>query len=138
MSKRIDPDTEIAIKQLLYVGKLSQRSIAKVTGINRGTVNSIARGKRKVQPVVPVVPDTESVFRGGPVSRCPCGSFSRINPLAGVCLACQVRRLPGHATPDTEADTLVTDLEDQDQLRYEAMRIKAKKRKLRGNRRLTG
>jgi transcriptional regulator with XRE-family HTH domain len=77
------------IKRLLSVGELSQREIALRTGVSRGTVGAVARGKR---------PDYEAARRkransftapAGPPVRCPgCGGMAQMP-----CLACHVRGL---------------------------------------------
>ena len=77
------------IKRLLGDGELSQRKIALRMGVSRGTVGSIASGKR---------PDYEArrrsrkdsfVAPAGPPVRCPgCGGMAQMP-----CLACHVRAL---------------------------------------------
>lgn len=77
------------IKQLLKVGNLSQRGIARRMGVSRGSVNAIALGKR---------PDPQTRRRegedglappSGPHVRCAtCGGMVQMP-----CLACRLRRL---------------------------------------------
>lgn len=76
------------IKRLLAKGELSQRAIARLTGISRGTVNAIAQGKRR-QPrcVKQADDDEEEDTPSGPPQRCPgCGGFVYMP-----CRLCKVR-----------------------------------------------
>lgn len=76
------------VELLLAEGKLSQRKIAKATGVSRGTVGAIASGRR---------PDYEERIRAraeelqplGPVERCQtCGGRVHMP-----CRLCRVRKL---------------------------------------------
>ncbi len=77
------------IRRLLDEGKLSQRKIALLMGVSRGTVSAIASGKR---------PDYEEIWRkrnggfvppSGPHVRCRgCGGKARMP-----CLVCHVRKI---------------------------------------------
>ncbi|MCR4413099.1 MAG: winged helix-turn-helix transcriptional regulator [Thermoguttaceae bacterium] len=95
----IAPSMVDEIRRLLSEGRLSQRAIARRTGISRGTVAAIASGRR---------PDYEARRRaagieytpprGKPV-RCPgCGGLVQMP-----CLACQLRQRNHHATRRSEA-----------------------------------
>ena len=65
-------DIVLDIKQKLATGKLSQRQIAKLTGISRATISAIARGRRP--DYEPRVRDDEPERPTGPPVRCPgCG-----------------------------------------------------------------
>lgn len=95
----IAPSMVDEVRRLLSEGRLSQRAIARRTGISRGTVAAIASGRR---------PDYEARRRaagieytpprGKPV-RCPgCGALVQMP-----CLACQLRQRNHHGTHGNEA-----------------------------------
>lgn len=77
------------VRRLLEEGRLSQRKIAQWTGVSRGTVHAIARGRR---------PDCEArrcrrtdavTPPSGPPRRCPgCGGMVQMP-----CLLCQLRAI---------------------------------------------
>jgi len=80
------------IKRLLAEERYSQRQIARMTGVSRGTVGAIASGKR---------PDYEQMaaervddpFAGDTPKRCPgCGALALVHRDRKICLACCVRR----------------------------------------------
>jgi len=83
------PGLVAEVRRLLVERRLSQRKIARTTGVSRGTVNAIARGIR---------PDYETrrgpwqghfVPPSGPLRRCPgCGGLVQMP-----CLVCYVRGL---------------------------------------------
>ena len=85
----IDPAVVKEIERLLGEKKLSQRKIAKLTGVSRGTIGAIAAGKR---------PNYEQLRReradtlprpAGPPRRCPrCGAMVQLP-----CMACHIRHL---------------------------------------------
>jgi transcriptional regulator with XRE-family HTH domain len=59
------------VRRLLAEYELSQRKIAKVVGISRGTVNAIASGKRRDRP-----DDDDFLLNTGPKVRCTtCGGM---------------------------------------------------------------
>ena len=69
------PSIVAQIHRLLAEDKLSQRKIAKLTGISRGTVGAIARGRR---PDYKPRPKTDDEFDrpSGPPQRCgTCGGM---------------------------------------------------------------
>ena len=70
------------IQMLLKQGKMSQRQIAKNIGVSRGTVQSVAKGKRAL-----AAPKAASwIAPTGQPKRCPqCGGHVRMP-----CLACQI------------------------------------------------
>ena len=75
------------IKQLLRDGSLSQRKIARRTGVSRGTVNAIALGTRKDGRPQRRKEGGEFVPPSGPFVRCPlCGGRVQMP-----CLLCRVR-----------------------------------------------
>ena len=84
----LSPDRIEQIERLLAEGKLSQRKIAKLTGVSRGTVGAVASGKRHVH-----VRETESWDAGlesppGPPQHCPgCGGLVYLP-----CRLCYTRR----------------------------------------------
>ncbi len=85
----IDQAVVKEISRLLGENKLSQRKIAKLTGVSRGTIGTIAAGKR---------PDYEQLRReradtlprpAGPPRRCwRCGAMVQLP-----CMACHIRDL---------------------------------------------
>lgn len=121
----IAPAVVQEVRRLLAEGKLSQRKIAGLTGISRGTVGAIAAGKR---------PDHESLGRAaedvfpepaGPLQRCPgCGGMVYMP-----CRLCHARALKARASkPPTPAwlmqldEPLGLDLREGDRARYEEIR----------------
>lgn len=61
----------LEVKRLLDEGRLSQRSIARVTGVGRSSVNAIANGERGLFGAPPV---EGLVVRSSIAQRCPgCG-----------------------------------------------------------------
>ena len=82
----IGPTVIEEIQRLLAEGDLSQRKIAKVMKVSRGTVAAVASGKRR--PYYPR-PDDRDEQLSGPVRRCPgCGGMATMP-----CRACRVREL---------------------------------------------
>ena len=81
----IAPNDVAAIRKLLNEGH-SHREIARKTGISRGTVGSIASGKRtdRVRQ-----PRDECEAPLGPIGRCPQCGGRVFTP----CLLCQIRKL---------------------------------------------
>jgi hypothetical protein len=76
--------TEIC--RLLDLKTHSQRHIAKLLGVSRGTVGAIASGKRPVTPL-PEPCDEDTDERSGPPARCPdCGGLVYMP-----CLLCRLR-----------------------------------------------
>ena len=74
---------------LLNEKKYSQRQIAKMTGVSRGTVNAIARGKRKFTQGKTKLKEKKKPLPRGEPRRCPlCGAMVRMP-----CLACTLRRI---------------------------------------------
>jgi hypothetical protein len=78
------------IRRLLAEGRYSQRRIAAMVGVSRGTVNAIAHGRRKERSRSP---NGENALFAGPFVRCPgCGGRVRMP-----CLLCGVRGLVARA-----------------------------------------
>jgi len=72
---------------LLKEKKFSQRKIAKMVGVSRGTVSAIALGKRKLTRYLSAQEGNKVVSPQGPPRRCPgCGAKTKMP-----CLACQLR-----------------------------------------------
>jgi len=73
-----------AVRRRLAAGRESMRAIARATGVSRGTVANIARGKRRQRA-------SRSADGGEPegrLERCPqCGAIT-----PAPCRACRVRR----------------------------------------------
>ena len=80
------------IRALLAEGELSQRKIAQRVGVSRGTVNAIARGKRRDQAIRRRGCGTDFAVPSGPLRRCPgCGGKVYMP-----CLLCLVRAIKQH------------------------------------------
>lgn len=109
------------VREFLADKALSQRKIATITRVSRGTVAAIARGKRpdynRSGP-----PAGEDRLCTGPTARCPeCGG-KVITP----CKACRLRLILALSTPeptqDPESDVeLALDLKGEIRARYEAI-----------------
>lgn len=87
------------VRRLLAEGRLSQRTIARWTGVSRGTVNAIAQGKRRGNERQREESRLEFTPPLGPLLRCrECGGLVQMP-----CLLCQLRamkqrqRLSGNA-----------------------------------------
>lgn len=81
----IAPSVIDEVLRLLAEGSLSQRRIAQLTNVSRGTVNAVARGKRRAYRCS--WSDWEEP--AGPLERCSkCGSLATTP-----CHACRVREL---------------------------------------------
>ncbi len=76
------------IRQLLADGKLSQRTIARLTGVSRGTIGALAHGKLRRREPRPREFDEPFDPAGLPVRCTGCGGMV-IMP----CLACRIREL---------------------------------------------
>lgn len=89
---------------LLVKGVLSQRKIAKLTGLSRGTISMIASGKRKVY-VKTVDPDMPAELEKSPPVRCPtCGGMVRMP-----CLFCFLKSLADKNSPLMQIDFPTTE-----------------------------
>lgn len=77
------------IRRLLADQTLSQRRIARMTGISRATVGAIASGSRPDYPIRSTADDELFAPPWGPATRCPgCGGRVYLP-----CRLCHVRRL---------------------------------------------
>ena len=85
----IAPHIVHAIRELLHEGQMSQRGIAKRLGVSRGTVNAIARGKRRERPLQSRMSTVEGFGIASEPVRCPgCGGLVHMP-----CLLCYVRSI---------------------------------------------
>ncbi len=83
---KVTPSQAQAVRQLLDDQDNSLRTIAKLTGVSRGTVSSMAAGKwRPHSPKEPGIRDTPDAER--PIGRCPVCEVKVYLP----CRACAVR-----------------------------------------------
>ena len=81
----IEPNTAAEIRRLLAEGSLSQRKIAGLTHVSRGTVSAIASGKRPDHDTL----NDDWAEPAGPAVRCPgCGGLVYMP-----CQLCRVRKL---------------------------------------------
>ena len=89
----IAPSVVQEVKRLLAEGNLSQRKIARMTGISRGTVGAIAGGKRQDYVALPRAAGDDPAQPTGPPQRCPgCGGMVYMP-----CRLCQARALKAQA-----------------------------------------
>lgn len=93
------PSIVAKIRCLLAEDKLSQRKIAKLTGISRGTVGAIARGRRPDYQQRPKTND-ESDRPSGPPQRCgTCGGMVHMP-----CRLCGLRKQLASAAKSRRRD----------------------------------
>ncbi len=126
------------IRRLLAEGRLSQRKIARLTGVSRGTISAIASGKRPDYQQLRRARQGEPLEPAEPPERCPgCGGM-----VYQPCRYCRARslaaRLPRPAAPPRDqppGELLGLRLKDEHRLRYEAIH-EAKRRA--GEERSTG
>lgn len=118
----IAPSVVDEIRRLLAEGKYSQRRIARIAGVSRGTVGAIASGKRR--DYATRARDLEPEGPTGPPRRCPgCGGLVYLP-----CRLCHVRKLVGEARiarPPSRGETsLELDLSGDHRARYERVRLR--------------
>jgi len=83
----ISPVTVAEIRRLLIEKGLSQRNVAHLTGVSRGTIHAIAAGKRPDYELRGRSFDADFSPPDGPPCRCPeCGGMVHMP-----CLLCRVR-----------------------------------------------
>jgi hypothetical protein len=106
----------------LLARNLSYRTIARMTGVGRGTIGAIATGKRPDYPAR--MPKNPTAPPAGPPRRCPsCGGMVRMP-----CQLCHLRALigTGEQAPFSrgadEEGTIRMDLIDEHHVRYLALR----------------
>ena len=123
----IAPRVVQEVRRLLAEGKLSQRAIAKVTRVSRGTVSAIATGKRPdYETLRSARLEEESPQAAGPPQRCPgCGGMVYMP-----CRACETREVAATSgrryalRPLTQRDEpLELDLIDEHRACYEEVRL---------------
>jgi len=114
------------VRRLLAENRWSQRKIAEMTGLSRGTVGAIASGKR---------PDYDPAPRPGDGLREPAGLPERCPGCGGIvympCRLCRVREQISHSAKhrppqrnvDPE-DRLQLNLRGEHRLRYEQVRAR--------------
>jgi hypothetical protein len=117
----IPPSVVKRIRRLLAEGRLSGREIARLTGVSRGSVTSIARGKRREPPPAPA-----KEVSAGPLTRCPgCGGMVHMP-----CRLCRLRaraadaRL-GNGRAEEHSETIDLELSKECRARYEQVRLGA-------------
>ena len=115
----IAPARIAEVRRLLAEGEHSQRAIARLTGISRGTVTAVAGGRRPDYVPQSKADDTSPLPRG-PCRRCRrCGALVYMP-----CRACAIRsRLRRHADRGPDA-ALELDLRGEHRKRYEAVRAR--------------
>jgi hypothetical protein len=121
----IAPKTVTEVRRLLAEGVLSQRKIAGLTGVSRGTVGAIASGARPDYAALRPPGDGEWEESAGPAVRCPgCGGMVYLP-----CRLCHVRtaiaKTPRPATPGlaiSSGEPLKLDLRPDHRARYEEVR----------------
>lgn len=113
------PEKVDEIKLLLGEKKLSQRKIAKLTGVSRVVIHRIATGKRNVQNVTKQ-PEWDADRYKRPFERCPvCGGLVQLP-----CIACIVKSLRNdNSYRYDKGTTLGLELEDDHRKRY--LQVKA-------------
>jgi hypothetical protein len=121
----IAPSVVQEVKRLLAGGNLSQRKIAGMTGISRGTVGAIAGGKRPGYDSLPRAVKHDPAQPTGPPQRCPgCGGMVYMP-----CRLCKMRALKAKTSKPpippwpVQLDVpLGLELREADRARYEEVR----------------
>ncbi len=111
------PSSTVAeLKRLLARADLSQRKIARRTGVSRSTVGRIAGGKRKER--VPKTKEPWEIAATGKIGRCPvCGAKVKLP-----CLYCIIRNLGKSGTETGVPLKIALELKDVHQKRYEQVK----------------
>ena len=95
---------EKRVRSLLAEGKLSQRSIARITGLSRSSISAIARGSRRAFIAAGVDDGVKFFSTSQSPQRCPdCGGLVYLP-----CHACRIRGyvlLSPNRTPPVVAGT---------------------------------
>ncbi|MGA7700486.1 MAG: hypothetical protein WCB27_12815 [Thermoguttaceae bacterium] len=111
--------TVIEIQRLLDAKTHSQRRIAALLGVSRGSVAAIASGRRRAELADEC--DDAPAEHAGPPARCPgCGGLVYMP-----CLLCRLRKENPRATRRRTADiptSLLLDLRPEHRERYEEVR----------------
>jgi len=113
------------VRRLLATGRHSQREIARLTGVSRGTVGAIASGRRPDYPQQkPNSDDWPDVW--GPLERCP-GCGSRVYMPCRICAARSFqasRSRPGGPSANRPEPELRLELKEEHRRRYEQVRAR--------------
>jgi transcriptional regulator with XRE-family HTH domain len=117
------------VRRLLAEGHLSQRKIARVLGVSRGTVGAIATGRRPDFGRLHGATEEEEFAPTGPPARCPgCGGMVYMP-----CRLCRARarratRLPVPRLPWPTLEKLLgLNLKEEHRQRYEQVRARRMK-----------
>lgn len=95
----IDPRKIQRIRSLLAENKYSQRAIAKMLGVSRGTVNIVASGKKRVRKPRLLRSGENFDYPDGEPERCSeCGAMTQMP-----CLACRIREMKRISEENTSA-----------------------------------
>jgi hypothetical protein len=110
------------VKRLLAEGKLSQRKIARQTGVSRGIVGLIAKGKRPDYQPRQVEEDLWA--NSGPPERCPTCGAKVYMPcrLCGLRQRLAEKQTPRVVWPGGSPIVLGLQLNDEHRARYEEIR----------------
>jgi hypothetical protein len=113
------PKTIAEIQRRLHLKTHSQRRIAALLGVSRGSVSSIATGRRH-DPLVDAADDVPAEG-SGPPARCPgCGGLVYMP-----CLLCSLQKEDPHGIRRRTPDSFVPlrlDLRPEHRQRYEQVR----------------
>ena len=111
------PPLVAEIRRLVATQHLSQRQIAQVVGVSRGTVATIAAGKRPDYEALRSARQSDSAAASGPPERCPdCGGM-----VYAPCRVCRTREIMAQAArPALRSDggLLGLQLRDEHRQRY--------------------
>ena len=121
----IAPSLINEVRRLLAEGRYSQRKIGEMTGVGRGTVNAVARGKRPDYDEPRHTPEDGPEKPTGPPGRCKgCGGIVYMP-----CRLCRTRKLIGESANSRTAyrdkrpeEPLRLNLLDEHRARYEQVR----------------
>jgi len=112
------------VRRLLAEGRFSQRQIARLTGVSRGSISAIASGRRPDYPGKRAGEDWIEAW--GPLERCP-GCGARVYMPCRICAARSFRashprqRLVDLRRPEPE---LRLELKEEHRRRYEQVRAR--------------
>lgn len=112
----LSPSVVSEVRRLLALGELSQRKIARLTGVSRSVVRRIATGKRKDRSAKPK--EAWEIAGTGKIGKCPtCGARVKLP-----CVACLIREIgqPTFETENQAGNTLK--LESEHKKRYEQVK----------------
>ena len=119
----IDRNLVAEIERLLASGAHSQRAIAKLAGVSRGSVASIASGKRRTNDVASETRYDGPAEPSGPPARCRgCGGMVYMP-----CLLCRLRKAHPRAARRPASNVAASpylDLRPEHRARYEEVRAR--------------